>query len=122
MKFLKWSALTIGGLFAALIVLGLAVGPADGGLGLASAAQQQVRAGLRDPGSAQFRNVRVIGQRPYERAVCGELNARNALGGYTGFQGFVATVRRSGDQVFITRIIRQEAGGEFAVEWRVHCV
>lgn len=121
MKFFKVSMLTIGGLFAALMVLGLFAGQADGGLGLASTAQQQVRAGLRDPGSAQFRSVRVVGQRPYERAVCGEVNAKNAFGAYTGFQGFVALVRRDGDRVFITRIIRQEAGGDFGVEWRVNC-
>lgn len=38
---------------------------------------------LKDPSSAQFRNVRVISGK-----VCGEVNAKNAMGGYVGFQRF----------------------------------
>ena len=38
---------------------------------------------LKDPQSAQFTNVRVV-----EGLVCGEVNARNSLGGYVGKQKF----------------------------------
>lgn len=38
---------------------------------------------LKDPSSAQFRNVRIKGGH-----VCGEVNAKNAMGGYVGFQRF----------------------------------
>lgn len=51
---------------------------------------------MKDPDSAQFRDVR------WRRAsgdllatVCGEVNARNALGGYVGFTRFVAGITTS---------------------------
>jgi hypothetical protein len=50
---------------------------------------------MKDPGTVQFRNVRVIrfcresGCFWYERTVCGEVNAKNAYGAYGGFQRFI---------------------------------
>jgi hypothetical protein len=49
--------------------------------------RQRVREALRDPSSAQFRNIHP-GQGGY---TCGEVNAKNALGGYTGFAKFVVS-------------------------------
>lgn len=47
---------------------------------------------LRDPGSAQFRNVQVLqanqGNRGY--TFCGEVNSKNGFGGYAGFKRFIA--------------------------------
>ena len=42
---------------------------------------------LKDASSAQFRNVVKIGT-----DVCGEVNAKNGFGGYTGFRKFAAGV------------------------------
>lgn len=42
---------------------------------------------LRDPSSAQFRNIREGAE-----TACGEVNAKNAFGAYTGFREF--TYRR----------------------------
>lgn len=42
---------------------------------------------LRDPRSAQFRNVRMI-VNGGTSVVCGEVNARNGYGGYNGFEPF----------------------------------
>lgn len=53
---------------------------------------------LKDPGSATYRNERM--QREY---VCGEVNARNSLGGYTGFVRYVSTP---------TRYALEEHGGQ----------
>lgn len=39
---------------------------------------------LKDPASAQFRNVKAY----KSGAVCGEYNARNGFGGYVGFKRF----------------------------------
>lgn len=52
-----------------------------------------VLAKLRDPDSAKFRNVRKLGMigegAPDSPAVyCGEVNAKNAMGGYPGFVHF----------------------------------
>jgi hypothetical protein len=41
---------------------------------------------LKDPVSAQFRKLRET-----DMAVCGEINARNEFGGYTGFVWFYVT-------------------------------
>jgi hypothetical protein len=43
---------------------------------------------LRDPSSAAFRNV-FIRRRGERISICGEVNARNGYGGYTGFQAFM---------------------------------
>jgi hypothetical protein len=60
---------------------------------------QEIRGKLKDPDSAQFRNIRVafIERRRGsgatsdfdEEIVCGEVNAKNAFGGYIGFSPFV---------------------------------
>lgn len=47
-------------------------------------AKKAVRFNLKDPDSAQFRNIR----QPSTGVVCGEVNAKNAMGGYVGFQRF----------------------------------
>lgn len=54
-------------------------------------AKRAVSDDLKDPGSAQFRNVRLV---PYSdtKVICGEVNAKNSYGGYAGFAHFVAGV------------------------------
>lgn len=49
-------------------------------------AKNAVRQTLRDPRSAQFRNVQDC---PTGRGVTGEFNAKNAYGGYTEFEPFL---------------------------------
>lgn len=59
---------------------------------------------LKDPDSAQFRNlwVRNTGK---DYVVCGEINAKNSYGGYVGYQQFYvivgakSTVIKRGDRV-----------------------
>lgn len=49
---------------------------------------------LKDPASAQFRNVRVQLRKVSDKhgnkgdSMCGQVNAKNSFGGYTGFQAF----------------------------------
>ena len=63
------------------------LGPSDADLQVS--AQMAVQAQLRDPGSAQFRDVVVVRQ-DSSTAVCGEVNAKNGFGGYIGYSSFVA--------------------------------
>lgn len=49
-----------------------------------------VRAQLKDPSSAQFTNVRTVGDQA-ALAVCGEVNAKNSFGAYVGPQRFWGT-------------------------------
>lgn len=53
---------------------------------LIESAQQTIALQLKDPQSVQFRNMKGS-----ERAkmVCGELNAKNGMGGYVGFKRFM---------------------------------
>ncbi len=62
-----------------------------------TAARQAVTNKLRDPSSAQFRNVRRIEHSNGSTMFCGEVNGRNAYGGMSGFQRFEAGVDRAGD-------------------------
>ncbi|WP_409693651.1 hypothetical protein [Limnobacter sp.] len=54
--------------------------------------EEAVKLKLKDPDSAQFRNVYVkkILTEENSYAVCGELNAKNSMGGYVGFKPFLA--------------------------------
>jgi hypothetical protein len=67
-------------------------------------AQEQVSALLKDPASAQFRAVAATQSNDKEGwRVCGEVNARNSYGGYTGFRKFAwlstgEVYIKSGDQ------------------------
>lgn len=52
---------------------------------------------LKDPSSAQFRNMRGI-QAKAETGksatyICGEVNARNSFGGYVGFTPFIYNIK-----------------------------
>ncbi|ATH99545.1 hypothetical protein EGY22_13065 [Alcaligenes faecalis] len=48
-------------------------------------AREPILARLNDPDSAQFRNERFIGGWTISGAMCGEVNAKNRMGGYTGY-------------------------------------
>lgn len=51
-------------------------------------AMEKIRSQLVDPSSAEFRNLRVVKGRKGIDMVCGEVNAKNKLGGYVGFKDF----------------------------------
>lgn len=74
-----------------------------------------VRNRLKDPRSAQFRNVVFHAYQGTTPVVCGEVNATNSYGGYSGYQGFIA----SGETlVFIESDFQ---AGEFAKSWNEMC-
>jgi hypothetical protein len=55
--------------------------------------QDRITGRLNDPESGRFRNVFVS---PRGRAVCGEVNAKNRMGGYVGFRRFISAKDKSG--------------------------
>lgn len=68
-------------------------GPSGARASMDQRVRDAVLAKLRDPDSAKFRNVRKLGMIgegvPDSPAVyCGEVNAKNAMGGYPGFVHF----------------------------------
>jgi hypothetical protein len=54
---------------------------------LIEATKQAVADTLKDPSSAQFKNV-IVFDGGKQRAVCGEVNGKNSYGGYVGFKKF----------------------------------
>lgn len=49
-----------------------------------------VKARLRDPDSAQFRGIKIGPDEKKTLMACGEVNSKNAYGGYIGFSKFTA--------------------------------
>ena len=54
------------------------------------AAERAVRGELKDPDTAQFRDVRANYSEDFGVVACGRVNAKNDFGGYTGFRRFVS--------------------------------
>lgn len=89
---------------AAVILLSACGSSSDGGSGSSSEserlagfqvmAKQALEGTLKDPDSAKYRNVHAYrvnnkdGQSVY--VFCGEVNAKNAFGGYPGYERFVS--------------------------------
>jgi hypothetical protein len=52
-------------------------------------AQQVMSEGMRDPDSVKFRNLFEGNGLSGRKTVCGEVNAKNGFGGYTGMKPFI---------------------------------
>jgi len=52
-------------------------------------AMDAVKRKLRDPSSAEFRNVNTYEPEQRVLVVCGLVNAKNGFGGYAGYEAFV---------------------------------
>lgn len=79
-----------------------------------AAGKDAIRQQLKDPDSAKFRNVHFYsgGGIP---VTCGEVNARNGFGGYSGFERFVA----AGDVISATE---SQVEGGLGPVWNKYCV
>lgn len=82
---IKRSGITAAVVFLAVSILGC--GPSEKELKNAKIEmlQSKVRDTFSDPTSTQFRNTKLLSG---EKVLCGEVNSKNAYGGYVGFQGF----------------------------------
>ena len=58
-------------------------------------AKETIANSLKDPESARFRNVFVS---PKMLAVCGDVNAKNSMGGYVGFRRFIVAKDKIGTE------------------------
>ncbi len=70
---------------------------------------------LRDPGSAEFRNLTHRRSQGGLSVTCGEVNARNALGGYVGYRPFITAGKP--DLTYIS----DGTVGDFQEVWRRLC-
>lgn len=60
-----------------------------------------VRGALKDPESARFRSFQKVSRGMGDDYICGEVNAKNSYGGYTGHSAF--TVSSAGKVKFATK-------------------
>lgn len=65
---------------------------------------------LKDPESARFRNLKSSGG----LFLCGEVNAKNSMGGYTGFKKFYAIG-------LIDVVTYEDDSQKFLEDWLVNC-
>lgn len=80
--------------------------------------KEGIKKRLKDPDSAKFKDVRFYsgGTTP---VVCGQVNAKNAMGGYSGFERFIA----SGDNEDIAFLASDvEAGDSIDNAWKALCI
>lgn len=79
---------------------------------------------LKDPFSAQFRQVEVrvidLEGGATSTAWCGELNAKNGMGAYSGWSRFYATTGFSGDSPTVS-IEDQRSSSMFSIMVKMHC-
>lgn len=80
--------------------------------------KDSIEARLKDAESAKFRDVRFYSGGPVP-VVCGEVNAKNSLGGYSGYERFIA----SGDNVKIAFLASDVADGDsINIAWKELCI
>ena len=70
-----------------------------------SLAKSEVAANLKDPASAQFRNVKVAKMMDADEGrvfaiVCGEINGKNGFGAYAGFHPFFVELKMKSKGMF----------------------
>lgn len=79
-----------------------------------------VKGKLNDPESASFRN-HVEAKRGGEGVWCGEVNARNRMGGMVGYTRYVAEISPDRDLDFLDKVHFDEGNDTFAGKWRLMC-
>lgn len=79
---------------------------------------------LSDPDSAQFREIKQSGK---DKDVwCGEINAKNRVGGYVGYTRYVLQTigfeEMKPRDVFVSRFLTErDSQSEFQSAWRLFC-
>jgi hypothetical protein len=91
-------------------------------------AKDMIAKQLKDPESAQFQNVvfretEVISETHFG-SICGEVNAKNSFGGYTGYKRFTSKFSYTNDGSFNaygTTIESTDSDPFFNDEWNNNC-
>ena len=79
--------------------------------------KRAIKEKLKDPKSAQFRNVYFHRGKNGSRMVCGQVNSKNSFGGFSGFQHFVSTGTSS-----LTFLETEISSKDFPEVWNRYCV
>lgn len=81
-------------------------------------AKMQIKDGAKDSSSVEFRNESYHTDEKYGAVACGEFNAKNSFGAYTGFKGFVATEKDA--KLYMQGVTK--VSNEFVERWNNLCV
>lgn len=92
----------------------LCIGFSGCGSGEIEKGKDAIKHQLRDPSSAEFRNVFISVKADGVQAACGEVNSNNAFGGKTGFKRFVADGR-------VFAVLEKANDSEFNEVWSRFC-
>ncbi|MEW2741583.1 hypothetical protein ABZ131_20700 [Providencia rettgeri] len=84
-------------LIAAILLALVGCKPSD--KDITNSVQEQMNRSLKDPTSSLYRDVVVYRDGDNSAYVCGEVNAKNNYGAYTGFEPFVSKVIINGDKI-----------------------
>jgi uncharacterized lipoprotein YmbA len=118
---MRYSAVTVAVAVAAAVLLASCSSPED-------EQQEYVKLFLNDPASAQFRGVQQSKRNP--RAWCGEVNAKNRMGGMAGYTRYVLVMPDADLKVNVKSEVEEAkmltdfyADGQegFAGKWSVWC-
>jgi len=77
-------------------------------------AKDTVTASLKDPDSAEFGPVTYRKSKSGVEVVCGDVNAKNGFGGYTGSIGFIFYINK-------LKLVFANQGGGFSKSWNQLC-
>jgi hypothetical protein len=80
-------------------------------------AQEQIKQNAKDAASVQFRGEQLHEKTDVGAVACGEVNAKNSFGAYTGFKGFVAVEKDM--NLYIEDGVNSK---RFAEKWNKYCV
>jgi len=79
-----------------------------------------VKSKLNDPDSAVFRNHQKA-KRGGEGVWCGELNARNRMGGMVGFTRYVLAMEADRNLAILDKVSFDDGDAEFRGKWSLMC-
>lgn len=86
----------------------------------AALARDVVKSKLNDRDSAVFRN-QVLAKRGGEGIWCGEVNARNRMGGMVGFTRYIVKVEPDRNLDILDEVDFDQGGDTFSGKWRLIC-
>ena len=78
--------------------------------GTVTSVQQTLRDMMKDPESAKFRNTQTYRSAHGDQIICGEYDAKNSFGGYTGYEMYYYRIR---DGAVMTKYIDTSSNEHF---------
>jgi hypothetical protein len=118
---MKFFSTTAGVVSCALLILGAVMAAKKWNGPPLHDDRRVVERAFTDSASPQFRNERTYISDGGRTLVCGEVNAKNAAGEYTGFKRYISERRGSGGKAIIDNSTNDKAIARFQSIWLETC-